>query len=203
MRAVPLTLAQANALVAAHHRHSVPPQGHKWSVGVADGDQLTGVAVVGRPTARLLDDGVTLEVLRVCTNGHRNACSFLYATCWRAARALGYQRLVTYTRGYEAGSSLRAAGFRPVAERAGERATGQRKDKRDVLYREGVPRVRWERGSDSGASVTPSVTAGERRCAGCGRHLPRNLRATARHCGNSCRQRAFRRRAQAADTPFV
>ncbi|HMJ03091.1 MAG TPA: XF1762 family protein, partial [Conexibacter sp.] len=88
----------------------------KFALGAARGDELVGVAIVGRPLARLLQDGWTLEVLRLCTTGDRNACSFLYGACWRAARALGYRRLVTYTRADEGGASLRASGFRVVGE---------------------------------------------------------------------------------------
>ena len=113
---IPLTLAEANAYVERNHRHSVPTVGHKFSVGAAAGDRIVGVGIVGRPVARGLDDGWTLEVLRVCTDGTRNACSLLYATCWRAARALGYRKLVTYTLKSEPGTSLKAAGWRVVGE---------------------------------------------------------------------------------------
>ncbi len=118
LRTVPVTFAQARAFVAAWHRHHRPPVGHKFSIGVADEhDTLVGVAIVGRPVARLLDDGHTLEVRRLCTDGHRNACSALYAAAWQAARALGYRRLVTYTQAGEGGASLRAVGWRVVAAR--------------------------------------------------------------------------------------
>lgn len=112
----PLTLAEANAFVERHHRHSVPTVGHKFSVGAAVDGEIVGVAIVGRPVARGLDDGWCLEVLRVCTDGTSNACSMLYATCWRAARALGYRKVVTYTLKSETGASLRAAGYRIVGE---------------------------------------------------------------------------------------
>ena len=97
LRLVPVTFAQACGFVEDWHRHHRPPRGHKFSVGVADGDVLVGVAIVGRPVARLLDDGHTLEVVRVATDASANACSKLYAACWAAAKALGYRRLVTYT----------------------------------------------------------------------------------------------------------
>lgn len=77
-------------------------------------DTIVGVAIVGRPVARTLDDGWTLEVTRVATDGTKNACSALYASAWRAARAMGYQRLITYTLPSEGGASLRAAGWRTV-----------------------------------------------------------------------------------------
>lgn len=98
LRVVPVSFAQACAFITDWHRHHRPPQGHKFSLGVADGEILVGVAVVGRPVARMLDDGQTLEVTRVAVaDATPNACSLLYAAAWRAAKALGYRRLVTYT----------------------------------------------------------------------------------------------------------
>lgn len=114
---VPLTFRQRPAFVSEHHRHHPPPVGHKFSIGVAAGDVVVGVAMVGRPVARHLDDGWTLEVNRTCTAGERNANSMLYGAAWRAAKALGYRRLVTYTLASESGASLRASGWKVVAER--------------------------------------------------------------------------------------
>lgn len=139
---IPLTLAEANVYVDRHHRHSVPTVGHKFSLGAVKDDEVVGVAIVGRPIARGLDDGGTLEVLRVCTEGERNACSFLYGACWRATRALGFQKLVTYTRADESGTSLRAAGWRVVGEvtkRSWDTPSRPRVD-RD----ERQERLRWE-----------------------------------------------------------
>ena len=114
---VPVTFRECLAFVAAHHRHSVPPRGWRFGVGVAAEDgTLVGVAMVGRPVARMAQDGVTVEVNRVCTDGSRNACSMLYGAAWRAARALGYRRLITYTLASEGGASLRASGYRVVGE---------------------------------------------------------------------------------------
>jgi hypothetical protein len=112
----PITLRAAQEWVACYHRHSKPPQGMKFALGAAQGDDLVGVGIVGRPVARNLDDGWTLEVLRICTTGEPNVCSFLYGACWRAARALGYRKLVSYTLASEPGTSLRAAGWRVVGE---------------------------------------------------------------------------------------
>jgi hypothetical protein len=109
-----MSLREANAYVEAHHRHSNPVRGMKFALGAALSDTLVGVAIVGRPVARHLQDGWTLEVLRVCTMGERNACSFLYGASWRAARALGYRKLVSYTLASESGSSLRASGWNVV-----------------------------------------------------------------------------------------
>ncbi len=114
---VPVRLRVAGDFVAAHHRHHQRPAGGLYAVGVATDEVLVGVAIVGRPVARMLDNGQTAEVTRCCTDGTPHACSMLYAAAWRAARALGYTRLITYTQAGEPGTSLRAAGWRVIAER--------------------------------------------------------------------------------------
>lgn len=108
---VPLTLAQARRYVADHHRHNEPPIGHKFSIGLAREGDLCGVVIAGRPVGRGADDGRTIELTRVTTEGDRNACSRLYSAACRAAGAMGYQRAITYTLEDESGSSLRASGF--------------------------------------------------------------------------------------------
>lgn len=113
---VPMSIRDAQEFCAQHHRHHRPPVGGLFAVGATDGTTVRGVAIVGRPVARLSDDGWTAEVTRVATDGARNACSLLYAACWRAARALGFRRLITYTLASESGASLRAAGWRTVGE---------------------------------------------------------------------------------------
>ncbi len=113
---VPMTLGEARAYVEDHHRHHPAPVGGLFALGVAGDGELRGVAIVGRPVARRLQDGFTAEVTRVATDGTRNACSALYGAAWRACRALGWRRLVTYTLKREPGTSLRAAGWRTVAE---------------------------------------------------------------------------------------
>lgn len=118
LRLVPVTYAEASAFVQVWHRHHTAPPGHKFSVGVANDDNvLVGVAMVGRPVARNLDNGQTLEINRTCTDSTPNANSMLYGACTRAAWALGYRRLITYTQEGESGSSLRAAGWKVIAER--------------------------------------------------------------------------------------
>lgn len=112
-----LTLAPINqkaafAFVQQHHRHHRPPVGSLWQHSVTKNGQVVGVAIVGRPVARALDDGTTAEVIRLCTDGTRNACSLLYAACRRAAIAKGYRRGLTYILESEAGTTLRAAGWR-------------------------------------------------------------------------------------------
>jgi len=116
---VPITLAEANAFVATHHRHHKPVRGCRFCVAVSNNDAICGVAIVGRPVARHLDNGWTLEVNRVCTDGTRNACSMLYSTAWKAAKALGYRRLITYTLPEEGGASLRASNWTCIGLRGG------------------------------------------------------------------------------------
>lgn len=107
----PIKLRDANRYVEEHHRHNMPATGHKFSIACYDGDRLCGVAIAGRPVARKLDDGRTIEIRRVCTDGTRNACSILYGACSRAAKEMGYKRVITYTLLSEPGTSLKAAGF--------------------------------------------------------------------------------------------
>lgn len=112
----PCELAEANAFVELHHRHHKPVIGHKFSLMAGVDDKTVGVAIVGRPVARGRDDGITLEVTRLCTDGTKNACSFLYGACARAAFALGYKRIGTYILASESGASLKACGWRLLSE---------------------------------------------------------------------------------------
>jgi len=119
LRLTPISLTEANQYVADHHRHHAPVVGHKFSIGVSKGRVVVGVAIIGRPVSRHLDDGLTLEVNRCCTDGTKNAPSMLYGAAWRAAKALGYERLITYILDTEKGTSLKAAGWRLIGERGG------------------------------------------------------------------------------------
>lgn len=116
----PTTLKQANAYVEAVHRHHGRVVGHKWSLAAFKDGRLCGVAIVGRPTGRRLDDGNTLEVTRLCTDGTRNACSALYAACARRAKREGYGKIITFTLQSEPGTSLKAAGWTLEAEKRDE-----------------------------------------------------------------------------------
>jgi hypothetical protein len=117
---VPCELDKANAFVRQYHRHHLPVIGHRFSLAVADEPgEVRGVAIVGRPVARGNQDGWTLEVTRLATDGTPNACSKLYAAARKAAFALGYRRLITYTLPEEGGASLRGAGWRCLGERGG------------------------------------------------------------------------------------
>ena len=140
---VPMTLREANAFVEQNHRHHGATVGHKFSIGLSDGEKIVGVAIVGRPVSRHLDDGWTLEVNRLCTDGTRNACSMLYAAAWRAARAMGYKRGVTYILDTENGASLRAAGWKCVGQAGGLRWTGTRRPEVDLCPAQ--MKIRFER----------------------------------------------------------
>lgn len=116
MGVVPLDLASANAFVGKLHRHHKPVVGHKFSLGAVLAEKLVGVAIIGRPVARMRDDGWTLEVTRLCTDGTANACSFLYGAAARAAFALGYRKIGTYILKSESGTSLKASGWKMIGE---------------------------------------------------------------------------------------
>lgn len=117
---VPITLAEANEFIRLHHRHHGPVSGHKFSIAIHDDEHaIRGVAIVGRPVSRMLDDGLTLEVARVATDGVPNGCSTLYGACRRAAFALGYKKVVTYILESEKGTSLKAAGWRCLGQAGG------------------------------------------------------------------------------------
>lgn len=114
-----IALREANAYVEQYHRHHGKVAGHKFSIGAYKDGQLVGVAIVGRPTGRYLDDGKTLEVTRLCTDGTKNACSFLYSASARTARKMGYSKIITFILQSESGTSLRAAGWICEAKKAG------------------------------------------------------------------------------------
>lgn len=141
---VPVTIKAASSFVAQHHRHHKAPRGGLFAVAVARGDEVVGVAIVGRPVARHLDDAWTAEVTRCCVfDDQPNACSMLYGACWRAARGLGWRRLITYTLPSESGASLRAAGWQVVAETKGgtwDRASRPRVDEHPTQGK-----LRWAR----------------------------------------------------------
>lgn len=127
----PITQREAFAFIRKHHRHHEPPRGFKFAIAVNDGERVVGVVTVGRPVARTLDDGWIAEVTRCCVeDGQPHVASKLYAAAWRAARAMGYRRLISYTLRTELGTSLKAAGWRTVGEAGG-----------GTWHRPGRPRV--------------------------------------------------------------
>lgn len=140
----PINLRLARAFVTAVHRHHDAPQGGKFALAAWHGETLVGVAIVGRPTSRALDDGWTAEVIRVATNGTRNASSFLYSKAKRAAQAMGYRKVITYTLPEESGASLRAVGWARMGVAGGgtwHRASRPRLDKHPTQ-----DKIRWETG---------------------------------------------------------
>lgn len=141
----PIDFAEANAFVSAFHRHHKPVVGCKFCVAVSsESGKVCGVCLVGRPVSRHLDDGWTLEVNRCCTDGTRNACSILYGTAWRAAKALGYRKLITYTLPEEGGASLRAAGWRLIGERGGGNWNVKSRPRIDTAQHLAGQKLLWE-----------------------------------------------------------
>lgn len=136
----PIAFADASSYVGANHRHHKAPTGHKFSIAAYDDERLCGVVMVGRPVSRYLDDGLTLEVNRLCTDGTKNVCSFLYGAAARAAKALGYRRIYTYTLQSEDGASLRASNWHCDGEAGGKNWTGERY-RQEEMFPE--MKVRW------------------------------------------------------------
>lgn len=140
---IPCELDEANAFIERHHRHHGPVVGHKFSLAVVDeSGTIRGIATIGRPVARHLDNGLTLEVNRVATDGCANACSALYGAARRATFALGFKKLITYTLPEEGGASLRGAGWKCIGRAGGDswsRASRPRIDKTPLQEK-----FRWE-----------------------------------------------------------
>ena len=159
---IPINLEQANAFVALLHRHHKPVPGAKFAIAVADDEQkVRGVAIVGRPVSRHLDDGWTLEVNRCCTDGARNACSMLYGAAWKAAKALGFKRIVTYTLPEEGGSSLRATGWKPTFGVGGTPWNNNIRQRAENLHSDNKVKTRWEATIDHPTVPPPQVPISE------------------------------------------
>lgn len=126
----PITYTEARTFIEQFHSHHLPPQGWLFGIAVNDGDTVCGIVTIGRPVARMNQDGYTAEVTRCCTDRTPHVASKLYAAAWRAVRAMGYRRLITYTLASEAGTSLKAAGWGVVGQTKG-----------GSWSREGRPRV--------------------------------------------------------------
>ena len=154
---VPVDFAQACEFVARYHRHHKPPVGHKFSIGVASDGELVGVAIVGRPVSRVLaaDPIRTLEVTRSATDGTRNANSKLYGAARNIAFEMGYDRIITYTQEGESGASLRAAGYRVIAQRPPRRGWDTPSRERIAQGNDGIARTLWDAVPASIHSVTP------------------------------------------------
>ena len=149
-RFIPIGLKEANKFVLQHHRHNKPTVGHKFSIGLIDDEgELVGVGIAGRPVARMLDNGNTLEIYRVCVlDGHKNANSQLYARIIRIARLMGYNSIITYTLEREAQSSIKAVGGRIVSKQVGLRqwdCMSRPREHQDVFEER---KYRWELNRD-------------------------------------------------------
>lgn len=142
MMLTPITLREANAFVSQHHRHHKGARGCIACVAVSDA-RVRGVAIIGRPVSRMLDDGWTAEVTRCCTDGARNAPSMLYGAAWRAVRALGYRRLITYILPEEGGASLRGAGFTCLGVAGG--GSWDRRERPRVDTHPTQSKLKWEK----------------------------------------------------------
>jgi hypothetical protein len=143
LSARPISYKDACQYIANHHRHHKPPQGWKYGTSAVNGEgEVVGVVMVGRPVSRMMDDGETVEVTRLCTDGTKNTASFLYGIAKRVARELGYKRIITYTLEEEEGTTLRAAGWQRIRTTAGgswSRESRPREDKAPL-----VRKVLWE-----------------------------------------------------------
>lgn len=145
MKVVPCTIQRAKEIVRQYHRHNKPPVSGLFAIGAAHEGKLIGVAIVGRPVARALDDGETAEVTRTCTlpGAPKGAVSFLYAACRRAARTHGYSKVITYTLQSESGASLRGAGWQMELElkpRSGWDTPARRREAGTV---DNTAKLRW------------------------------------------------------------
>jgi len=141
---VPVVRDVALAFIREQHRHAGRPVGYRFAVGIEDqGAKLRGVALGARPSARALDDGRTLEVTRLVTDGVGNGCSMLYGACVRAAKALGYRSAITYTLASESGASLRASGWRVDAELPARKGWDTPSRPRESRGVDGAARLRW------------------------------------------------------------
>ena len=145
---VPITLKKAREFISDHHRHNSPPTGWKFGVGLIRDGLLVGVGTAGRPIARHFDNGLTIEVNRTCTDGTCNANSKIYGALWRAAKAMGYRRAITYTQADESGASLRAVGWVIVKQLPPRKSWADSsiklKSSRSSVGNGGVSRVLWE-----------------------------------------------------------
>ena len=140
---VPINFAEANEYISQHHRHHAAVTGHKFSIGCStDGGQMCGVIMVGRPVARYLDNGWVLEANRCCTDGTKNAASMLYGAAWRATKALGYKKLITYTLPSESGSSLKGAGWKCIGLCGGGNWNSKSRPRVDTELQQ--KKIRWE-----------------------------------------------------------
>ncbi len=139
----PITFRQASDFINKHHRHHKATVGCKFCIGLFDGQNMVGCAVCGRPVSRELDNGLTCEINRLCTDGTRNACSMLYGACCRIAKEMGYERIITYILESENGASLKASNFVCEGIAGAKKWRGKRvKENQEVPHE---MKTRWSR----------------------------------------------------------
>jgi hypothetical protein len=152
MKITPLTQKQAKAFITEHHRHLKASRGDIFRFGLEVDGQLVGAMMVGRPVARRLQDGYTLEVTRCAINGyHKGACSKMYAAAWRVGASLGYKRIITYTNQDESGASLRGAGWtidneHDLATKRSKSGWNNRLGRQQDLFKKNETKIRWIKG---------------------------------------------------------
>lgn len=132
MEIKPITFKTACEFISTHHRHHRPTVGCKFCVGLFDNEKMVGCAVCGRPVSRYLDDGLTCEINRLCTDGTRNACSMLYGAACRIAKEMGYKKIITYILMSENGASLKASNFTCDGVAGGTHWTGERYKEQEI-----------------------------------------------------------------------
>ena len=146
MKVIPFTLKKANKFITEYHKHSKRVVGCRFCLAVEIDGKIEAVAIVGRPVARNLDDGLTAEVIRLCTrqNGIKNLCSILYSRCWKIWRLMGGNKLVTYTLETENGASLKASGFKKVSTTQLFKNGWTNRKNRIFPKTQLIKKVRWE-----------------------------------------------------------
>lgn len=145
MKLIPIKQKDAKKFIDTYHRHNKAPRGSVFQIGLQKDNELIGCIMVGRPVSRNLDNGFTLEVNRTCINGyHKNACSMLLGAAVRAAKALGWKKIITYTLPSECGSSLKGAGWTLEHHTSGSHSWNNR-EYRQVQMFKGVSKKRWSK----------------------------------------------------------
>lgn len=138
----PITFRDACDFIRQNHRHHRPTVGCKFCAGLYEENKLIGCAVCGRPVSRILDDGLTVEINRLCTNGTKNACSMLYGACCRIAKEMGYKLIITYILESENGASLKASNFHCDGVAGGTHWTGIRNKNQQIPHE---MKIRWSK----------------------------------------------------------
>ena len=142
LKIMPITFNKACDFIKQHHRHHKPTIGCKFCIGLFQGEKIVGCVVCGRPVSRFLDDGLTLEINRLCTDGTRNACSMLYGAACRVAKEIGYEKVITYILESENGASLKASNFECEGIAGGTHWTGKRNRGQEIPSE---MKTRWSR----------------------------------------------------------